>query len=94
MANEEMTLEERVQFLEVLAQSMLFAPEFEKSGYQREIAADLYTLIEKSEASGCFPPAVRSALLLRADQLAGLDNTPDALRPALRHLPLPKPTGA
>lgn len=80
----EMTLEERLQVQEILLEDALWGPHLDNPDYRLAVARALYTRLEAAQRHSTFPPAVQAALYLHADALSELDNTPDALRPALR----------
>lgn len=80
----EMTLEERVQYLEILVQAAIWGPYLENGSHRKAIARDLYTRLEAAERHGTFPPALQAALYRFADGLSEIDSQPDALKPVLR----------
>lgn len=84
-----LTLEERVLVLECLQEASLWGPHLYDPVHLRAVAAQLYLQLERAERFQTYPAAVLSALYRHADSLAALDNTPDALRPALRQAVLP-----
>lgn len=86
MAEEAMSLEDRVLFMEFLLESVIWGPHLEDQEHRQKIAAHLYTCVEASQRHQAHPPAVQQALLDYADGLAGIDNIPGALKPTLRPL--------
>nr|WP_315539455.1 hypothetical protein [uncultured Comamonas sp.] len=87
--NTKLSLEERVLVLEWMLDAALWGPHLHNPVHLRAVAAQLYMQLERAEQLQALPAAVLHALYQRADGLAALDNTPDALRPALRQAVLP-----
>lgn len=79
-----MNLEDRVLFLEMLTKAMIWGPYLKDKKHRKEIADHLYTCAEASQRHQTHPQTVQQALLQFANSLAEIDNTPDALRPALK----------
>ena len=88
-----LTLEERVLVLETLLDATIWGPYVQDRDHRQRIAQDLYTRLEADERHPSFPAGVRNRLMSTADALSELDNTPDALRPALRPFARPGDEG-
>lgn len=81
-----LSIEDRLMVLEMLLEEAIWGPHIDNRAHRHAIAAGLYIRLEADARHRTFPPGVRSALLQRADALSELDNTPGALRPAIRPL--------
>ncbi|MEX8194922.1 hypothetical protein [Comamonas guangdongensis] len=92
MGSEKLSLEERLQVLEVLMEEALWGPYLDQPEHRKAIASALYTRLEVAKPHRTYPPGVIAALYDHADALSELDNTPDALRPMLRPLVRPSET--
>lgn len=86
MEIQKLTLEERLQVLEVLIEEAIWGPSLDRPEHRKAIASALYTRLGVVAGHQTYPASVISALYEHADALSELDNTPDALRPALRSL--------
>lgn len=89
MGSQKLTLEERLQVLEILMEESIWGPYLDQPEQRKAIASALYTRLEVVKRHQVYPPGVVSALYAHADALSELDNTPDALKPMLRPLVRP-----
>lgn len=81
-----MTLEDRVLFLETLVEAIIWGPHLGDTGHRRKIGDHLYQVADAAQRHQSYPTTVLHALNQSADELTGIDNIPDALKPALRNL--------
>ncbi|MDR2334847.1 MAG: hypothetical protein LBE61_15360 [Burkholderiaceae bacterium] len=86
MGNAKLSVEERLQVLEILMEESLWGPYLDRPEHRKAIASALYTRLEVAKLHQAYPPGVIAALYEQADALSELDNTPDALKPMLRPL--------
>lgn len=86
MGIQRLTVEERLQVLEVLIEEAIWGPSLDQPEHRKAIASALYTRLGVVAGHQTYSPNVISALYEHADALSELDNTPEALRPVLRPL--------
>ena len=84
MGSEKLSVEERLQVLEILLEESIWGLHLERPEHRRAIASALYTRLAVANLHQAYPPSVSAALYEQADALCELDNTPDPLRPMLR----------
>lgn len=84
MESEKLSVEERLQVLEILLEESIWGPHLEQPEHRKAIASALYTRIAVANLHQAYPHGVTAALYEQADALCDLDNTPDPLKPMLR----------
>ncbi len=86
MGSEKLSVEERLQVLEILLEESIWGLHLEQPGHRKAIASALYTRLAVANLHQAYPPRVTAALYEQADALCELDNTPAPLKPMLRPL--------
>lgn len=86
MGSEKLSLEERLQVLEILLEESIWGLHLDRPEQRKAIASALYTRLEVAGLHQAYPASVTAALYEHADALSELDNTPDPLKPVLRPL--------
>ena len=84
MESEKLSVEERLQVLEILLEESIWGPYLGQPEHRKAIASALYTRLAVANLHQAYPPGVAAALYEQADALCELDNTPNPLRPMLR----------
>lgn len=86
MGSEKLSVEERLQVLEILLEESIWGLHLEQPEHRKAIASALYTRLAVANLHQAYPPSVTAALYEQADALCELDNTPAPLKPMLRPL--------